>query len=355
MVSYLFLIISCKMNPKSELILRQQHLFSGRVLLINPPVDDLVKTLSAVSSLHQCDIWTWHYANHQQLLQKGLQSRFAIDCPDLANYNQIIIFNPKAKARLQYLLAYIQQNITQNVSVFLVGAKKGGIEGSAKLLSDYGKAIKLDSARHCQLWQTLLSPLAEPRPFAVEDWIQHYTVSCQDKILDIYALAGVFSQQQLDIGTAQLLPYLSQVKSGKIADFGCGAGVIACYLATLQPNSQIIAYDVDAFAFLSTQMTARANQLHNVQVQAVSGIVDVDTEFDAIVSNPPFHQGIKKDYAVSEQLCLQAKSHLKPNGELWIVANQFLNYQQWLKSQFNHCETKIKQQGFKVLYAQNTR
>lgn len=344
------------MNPKSELILRQQHLFLGKVLLINPPVDDLVSVLSADGSpVSQCDIWTWHYANHQQLLQKGLPSTFAIDYPNLANYNQIIIFNPKAKARLQYLLAYIQQHITQNVSVFLVGAKKGGIEGSAKLLSDYGKAIKMDTARHCQLWQTLFSPLAEPRPFAIEDWIQHYTVPCLDKTLKIYALAGVFSQQQLDVGTERLLPFLSQVKAGKIADFGCGAGVIGCYLATLQPNSQIFAYDVDAFALVSTQMTARANQLNHVQVQAVSGIADIEHEFDAIVSNPPFHQGIKKDYAVSEQLCLQAKSHLKLQGELWIVANQFLNYQQWLKSQFNHCDIKTKQQGFKVLYAQNTR
>lgn len=344
------------MNPKSELILRQQQLFSERVLLINPPVDDLAQTLLADGvSVKQCDIWTWHYAEHQHFQRKGLNTRFAIDYPHLANYNQIIIFNPKAKARLQYLLAYIQHHMTQNISVYLVGEKKAGIEGSAKLLSNYGKAIKLDNARHCQLWQTVFSPLTEPRPFVIENWLQQYSLSCQDKTLTIYALSGVFSQQQLDVGTEQLLPYLSQVKSGKIADFGCGAGVIACYLATLQPNSQIIGYDVDAFALVSTEITAQANQLYNIQVQGVSGIADIDNGFDAIVSNPPFHQGVETDYAVSEQLCLQAKSHLNHQGELWIVANQFLNYQQWLKSQFNHCEMKTQQQGFKVLYAQNTR
>jgi 16S rRNA (guanine1207-N2)-methyltransferase len=47
------------------------------------------------------------------------------------------------------------------------------------------------------------------------------------KELTICALPGVFSQNHLDVGTAVLLPYLNQVKSGRIADFGCGAGIIS--------------------------------------------------------------------------------------------------------------------------------
>ncbi|MCP5775072.1 class I SAM-dependent methyltransferase, partial [Klebsiella pneumoniae] len=87
---------------------------------------------------------------------------------------------------------------------------------------------------------------------ALADWAQHYTVSTPNGDLIICALPGVFSQNRLDVGTATLLPYLSQITSGKIADFGCGAGVISAYLAKLNPKNRIFAMDVDAFALAST-------------------------------------------------------------------------------------------------------
>lgn len=331
------------MNPQSELIIRQQRLFDGRILLINPPVDGLISALSPC----QCDVWTWNYADHLAFQRMGVSSNFSIDYPQDNVYQQIIIFTPKAKARLQYVLAMLSQYCAVGTAIYLVGEKKAGVEGSAKLLQGYGKTVKLDNARHCQLWQMFL---AEQKPFKQSDWVQSYTLTCQDKTLTIYALAGVFSQQRLDDGTAQLLPYLSQVKSGKIADFGCGAGVIACYLALLQPQNQLTAYDVDVFALASTRLTAEANQL-SVDVQPCSGIEQVADGFDAIVSNPPFHQGIKTDYDVSERLCREAGQHLLEHGELWIVANRFLNYTQWLQQHFSHCEVKADTHGFKVLYA----
>ncbi len=68
------------------------------------------------------------------------------------------------------------------------------------------------------------------------DWAQLYTVPTPKGELQICALPGVFSQNRLDVGTAVLLPHLSQVTSGKIADLGCGAGVISAYLAKLNPK-----------------------------------------------------------------------------------------------------------------------
>ncbi len=78
---------------------------------------------------------------------------------------------------------------------------------------------------------------------------------------------GVFSQNRLDVGTAVLLPHLSQVTSGKIADFGCGAGVISAYLAKLNPKNRIFALDVDAFALASTKMTFEKNNLLPEQLE----------------------------------------------------------------------------------------
>lgn len=336
------------MNLESEVILRQQQLLQGRILLVNPSPDGLIQ---ALKSQAECDVWIWNYADHCSYQQKGVNSYFSVAFPREHRYNQIIIFNPKAKKRLEYVLHYACENVAEQTPIFLVGEKKAGIEGSAKVLKNYGKATKIDSARHCQLWQ--LFAQKPVKSLCLDDWFVSYVLPNAQQDLTIFSLAGVFSQNKLDIGTAQLLPYLSQVKSGKLADFGCGAGVIACTLAIAQPNSQIFAYDVDIFALESIQKTCQHNKIHNVISQAVRGIEDIAQDFDAIVSNPPFHQGVKTDYLVSENLCNFAQQHLNKTGELWIVANRFLNYPTLLQQYFSHCEIKADTQGFKVIYAHN--
>ena len=83
----------------------------------------------------------------------------------------------------------------------------------------------------------------------------------------------------------------------------------------------------------------------------MTGFSDAPKDLNAIVSNPPFHQGIHTHYDTSEVLCQTAKLHLKNNGELWIVANRFLNYPTLIAQSFTQCMVKADQQGFKVLYA----
>ncbi len=63
--------------------------------------------------------------------------------------------------------------------VFLVGEKRGGIEGAAKQLAVLGKPRKLDSARHCQLWQVTVveAPLAKP----LESLARHYQLDLAER------------------------------------------------------------------------------------------------------------------------------------------------------------------------------
>ncbi|MFW1951574.1 methyltransferase [Acinetobacter beijerinckii] len=335
------------MDPRSEVVIRQQDYLNGHVLLINAPNDQLAKLLP---NQVQSSVWTWNYADHQAFLNSEINSHFSVEFPQ-HEFDQVVIFVPKSKELLNYILHVVMSHLKMGQSVFLVGEKKGGVERAAKQLQPYGKTLKLDSARHCQFWQMKIEKNEILKP--LEDWIKTYSIQIDQHTLEICALPGVFSQDHLDVGTAVLLPYLSQIKSGKIADFGCGAGVISGYLAKLNPNQQIFALDVDAFALRSTEITFKRNQLNLTQLtlQPVTGFQDAPTDLDAVVSNPPFHQGIHTNYDASEELCRRAKLHLKNAGELWIVANRFLNYPLLIEQSFSNCELKADQQGFKVLYA----
>lgn len=335
------------MDPRSEVVLRQQDALSGRVLFINAPADQLIDQLDVNID---AKIWTWNYAEQQYHSQVQHDAHFSVELPT-QGFDQAVIFVPKSKTLLEYVLHQIISHFAIGQQIFLVGEKKGGVERAAKQLKSYGKAFKLDSARHCQMWQMTLEHTITPKP--LDAWIKTYPLHTDELSLEICALPGVFSQDHLDIGTAVLLSYLKQVKSGTLADFGCGAGVISCYLAKLNSNNTIHALDVDAFALKSTELSFERNQLDRsrLHLHAVTGIDDAPTQLDAIVSNPPFHQGIHTNYAASENLCKTAKTHLAPQGELWIVANRFLNYASIIEQQFGQAQIKADQNGFKVIYA----
>ncbi|MGE8561137.1 MAG: methyltransferase [Acinetobacter sp.] len=338
------------MDPRSEVVIRQHEYLSGRVLLINAPTDELLSNLEKDITP---SLWTWNYNEFQHFQSQQANVHFGVELPE-GDFDQAIIFVPKSKELLNYILHNVVSRLSLGASIFLVGEKKAGVERAAKQLQPYGKTLKLDSARHCQMWQVTIESSVTAKTLA--DWAQQYSVETPKGDLTICALPGVFSQNRLDVGTAVLLPYLSQVVSGKIADFGCGAGVISAYLAKLNPKNRIFAMDVDAFALASTRMTFEKNSLapEQLEITAVTGIEDAPLFLHAIVSNPPFHQGIQTNYNASESLCKTSRRHLKSGGELWIVANRFLNYPLLIEQNFGQCTTKADQQGFKVLFA-NTK
>lgn len=53
------------MDAKSEVILRHDH-WQGRILLVNPPQDQLFQSLQNVGAT-QISVWTWNFADHSFL------------------------------------------------------------------------------------------------------------------------------------------------------------------------------------------------------------------------------------------------------------------------------------------------
>ena len=189
------------MGPKSEVVIRQHDYLSGRVLFINAPTDDL---LSNLAQDIEAAVWTWNYNDLQYFQQRSATVHFGTLLPE-QDFDQAVIFVPKSKELLNYLLHNVAAQLKPGSSIFLVGEKKGGIERAAKQLQPFGKTLKHDSARHCQLWQLVLEHTVEKK--ALADLAPRYTVSTPNGDLNICALPGVFSQNRLDVGTATLLPY----------------------------------------------------------------------------------------------------------------------------------------------------
>ncbi|HLT03585.1 MAG TPA: class I SAM-dependent methyltransferase [Pseudomonas sp.] len=333
------------MDPRSEVLLRQAELFAGELLLAGLPDDDLLGRLPSARG------WSWHAGEHGTL-----QARFAGRCrfgttPPEEPFEAAVLFLPKSRELTEYLLQALAARLDGR-PLYLVGEKRAGVERAAKQLAAYGKARKLDSARHCQLWRVEVAQA--PAAPVLEELAQRYELPLADGPLQVVTLPGVFSHGRLDVGTALLLEHLDGLPSGPLLDFGCGAGVLGATLKRRYPDNPVHMLDVDAFALASSRLTLRANDL-DAELIAGDGIHAAPTGLAAIVTNPPFHQGVHTNYQASETLLREAARYLRPGGELRLVANSFLKYPPLIEQHLGPCATLAEEKGFRIYRARHAR
>lgn len=329
------------MDPRSQVLLRNIELFNGKVLLAGLPFDELL------TELPQALGWSWHAGEYA-----GLASRFPERCTfstqlPSAEYSAGVLFLPKSRELTEYLMQELAAKIPSGL-LFMVGEKRAGAERAAKQLATFGRTSKVDSARHCQLWRCEVTQ--KPEALELDAAEKVFTVESVGQSIAVHSLPGVFSHGRLDLGTQLLLECLDGLPAGHYLDFGCGAGVVGSFLKKRYPDAEVSMLDVDAFAVRSSQLTLAANQLDAVTI-AGDGIHAAPKQLAAIISNPPFHQGVHTQYQTTETLLREAAEHLQSGGELRIVANSFLKYPPLIEQHLGPCTVLAERNGFKVYRA----
>ncbi|MCB2253052.1 class I SAM-dependent methyltransferase [Pseudomonas chlororaphis] len=329
------------MDPRSEVLLRQADLFQGSLLLAGLPADDLL------GRLPQAHGWSWH-AGDQAALEARFagRSHFGVNAPEQV-FTSAVLFLPKSRELTDYLLNALASRLS-GCELYLVGEKRSGIERAAKQLTPFGKPRKLDSARHCQLWQVTVEQA--PQAIALESLAQEYELPLAEGPLKVVSLPGVFSHGRLDRGSALLLEHLDQLPGGHLLDFGCGAGVLGAAIKRRYPHNSVTLLDVDAFAAASSRLTLAANGLQ-AEVLTGDGIDAAPLGLNTILTNPPFHTGVHTDYQATENLLRKAAKHLKTGGELRLVANSFLRYQPLIEEHLGPCSIRAEGDGFRIYSA----
>ena len=130
-----------------------------------------------------------------------------------------------------------------------------------------------------------------------------------------YTDNGVFSKGELDFGTGLLLKtfkFDGYPQEKRILDIGCGAGPIGIYLSKL--GFTVDMSDVNERALHLSKMALKEQRL-KANVFFSDAYENVNENYDYIISNPPIRVGKEKLY----DIIMNAKDHLKENGELWIV------------------------------------
>ena len=159
---------------------------------------------------------------------------------------------------------------------------------------------------------------------------------------------GLFSKDTLDYGSRVLLETVVNLDiSGKVADLGCGIGVIGILVKKYHPEIDLTMIDVNENAVSISQL--------NSQLSIVSfGLNNLKGEkFDYILSNPPIRTGKKVIY----QLFEQSIDALNPGGKLIIVIRKQQGAQsaiKYLESISNKVEVLNKDSGYWIISAQKS-
>ena len=330
----------------SQLVLRNIDDLSGKVLLVEPLADNLATELQHLApkltlSCYSTDAAVAASWSHDNVtLYRDVSPVFS------DSFDTVVLFYPKSKEQLAFTLAQLQPVLSATTAVFVTGDNKGGIKSLSSHAQKLGlNANKLDNAKHC-LWFALHGDFQQlPQAKAVS-----FNISAAGETLTLHSLPGVFNHGKLDVGTALLLDNLPDITKGKVLDFASGCGVVGAMLKRKHPAIELFCSDISQLAVKATELTLAANRVTGT-VSAADGLPAQPKQFDCIVSNPPFHTGIKTDYSIVESFIRDSAARLSSNGSLTLVANSHLAYLELLQQAFKKVSIVAKANAFTVYRA----
>lgn len=334
-----------------ELASAQNEQPVARLLIAYPPADSVIELIKSQMPETEIAVLTNLVPVQQQAI-RTLPAENVVCSHDLqlliAPVDQIVLYLQKSRPFNTALLDQLCPMLTVNGRILLVGENGEGIKSWRKHLQKWGEVNIIASGCHSGLLELLPDTIA--RQTDKKEWPEErFAFEIAGTDVDVVSLPGVFSHGRLDTGTSLLLETLSQENiRGQVLDFGCGAGVIGSWLANRHHRCRPTLLDVDAMALEASRRTLLANGIEGGKIIAGNGLQGLTGHYDWIISNPPFHEGVRTRFDVTEALLLQAKAHLARGGQLRIVANNFLRYRPLIEEAFGHCEILAQGCGFTI-------
>ncbi len=166
--------------------------------------------------------------------------------------------------------------------------------------------------------------------------------------------ANLFCREDLDIGTRAFLPHLPKALGNlRVADLGCGNGVLGIVYALSNPQAQVTLVDESYMAVQSARENWQAILGERpADIRAGDGLAEQPMDsLDLVLCNPPFHQQQVVGDFLAWRMFTQAKTALAKGGELWIVGNRHLGYHLKLKRLFGKVEQIAATPKFVILRA----
>ncbi|MFT6925728.1 MAG: 23S rRNA (guanine1835-N2)-methyltransferase [Psychromonas sp.] len=278
------------------------------------------------------------------LLQDSLQ-------PYPENVKIVLIKIPKTLSYLEDILQKLHAVITPGTIVVAAGKVNLIHNSTLDLFEKYIGTTKTSLAKKKS---RLIFSLPETKEVPEKEIAITWEVEKRE--WKIHNHANVFSRNHLDIGGRFLMDNLPEGDFAKIVDLGCGNGIIGMAAAEAYPKAQITFIDESYMAIDSARINMHKNlpeeQAENARFVVNNGLVGFKPRtYDLILCNPPFHQQQTITDQIAWSMFNDAHFCLVEDGELMIVGNRHLDYQDKLERIFGNCELVSENKKFVLLRA----
>lgn len=264
-------------------------------------------------------------------------------------FDLVLLRVPKTLALLEEQLIRLHGQLAPGARVIAAGMLKHLPRAAGDLLERHigpvQASLAVKKAR-------LLFATPESRPAVASPYPSRYRLDAPP--LTLVNHANVFCREGLDIGTRAFLPHLPQgLGQARVADLGCGNGVLALACALANPEARFTLVDESYMAVQSARENwTAAFPERPAAILAADGLAEQPARsLDLILCNPPFHQQQVVGDFLAWRMFQQARAALSEQGELWLVGNRHLGYHVKLKRLFKRVEQIAATPKFVVLRA----
>ena len=274
-------------------------------------------------------------------------------------FSLVMILPPRQRDEARALFARAARHVEAGgVVIAAMANDEGARSGEADFRRLFG-AAQVISKHHCRVFWNTFDPAAIDSALLAQWTAQDTPRAIGDG--RFVSRPGLFAWNRIDPASALLAAHLPRDLRGRVADLGAGYGYLACEV--LQRCTEVEAidlYEAEARALEPARINidkalAQLDRPVEVSIHWHDVSCGLPHRYDAIISNPPFHQGRADQPELGQSFIAVAATALKPDGNLWLVANRHLPYEQTLGARFNNVKTVIMKDGFKVFHASGVR
>ena len=135
----------------------------------------------------------------------------------------------------------------------------------------------------------------------------------------------------------------------RVADLGAGWGWLSAQILARQGVTELDLVEADHLALACAWRNISDPRARFHWADATR--FRPEAPLDAVVMNPPFHQGRAADPSLGAAFIAAASEMLSTSGRLWMVANRHLPYESVLARHFRDVGEMGGDNGFKLLAA----
>jgi 16S rRNA (guanine1207-N2)-methyltransferase len=273
-------------------------------------------------------------------------------------FSLVLLLPPRQRDEARALFARAVQLAAPGGVVLAAMPNAEGAKSGEADLAKLAGAVQHQSKHKCRVfWSTPSADTVDQSLLA--EWL---ALDAPREIMDGYiSRPGLFAWDRIDRASKLLAAHLPADLYGNVADLGGGYGYLSTQVIACCPRVQAIdLYEAEARALEPARLNlARAKREAGRELAVAVYWHDVTRglaqRYDAIVSNPPFHQGRADLPELGRAFIVSAAEALQPDGRLLLVANRHLPYEAVLASRFHEVRTRVVQEGFKVIEAVGVR